>query len=105
MSAIRKLIAMGIAGFLLLAICEPLPAKAADDQPESKKVDEIFADLAKPGSPGCALAAARDGKLLISADEFQLEEGPKLKMMMKEGSVSGFLLDAGRTRGMLFEKR
>jgi hypothetical protein len=41
----------------------------------------------------------------ISADEFQLEEGPKLKIMMKEGSVSGFLLDAGRTRGMLFEKR
>ncbi|HWY44337.1 MAG TPA: serine hydrolase domain-containing protein [Candidatus Sulfotelmatobacter sp.] len=66
MSAIRKLIAMGIAGFLLLAICEPLPAKAADDQPESKKVDEVFADLAKPGSPGCALAAARDGKLLYA---------------------------------------
>ena len=29
-------------------------------------VDEIFADLAKPGSPGCSVAIARDGKLLYA---------------------------------------
>jgi len=66
MPAIRKLSAMSIAGFLLFTICEPPPAKAADDQGESKKADEIFADLTKSGSPGCALAAARDGKLLYA---------------------------------------
>jgi CubicO group peptidase (beta-lactamase class C family) len=27
-------------------------------------VDEVFGDLAKPGSPGCALAVARDGKII-----------------------------------------
>jgi hypothetical protein len=41
----------------------------------------------------------------ISADEFQLDKGLNLKMVMKERIVSGFMLDAGRTRGMLFEKR
>lgn len=66
MSAIRKLSAMTIAGLLLLTVSEVPPAKAADDQPESKKVDEIFADLTKPGSPGCALAATRNGKLLYA---------------------------------------
>jgi CubicO group peptidase (beta-lactamase class C family) len=29
-------------------------------------VDEVFADLAKPGSPGCAVAIARGGKLLYA---------------------------------------
>jgi CubicO group peptidase (beta-lactamase class C family) len=31
---------------------------------ESKAVDEIFSDLAVEGSPGCALAVARDGKTI-----------------------------------------
>jgi len=30
----------------------------------AKAADEVFADLTKPGSPGCALAAARDGKIV-----------------------------------------
>jgi CubicO group peptidase (beta-lactamase class C family) len=29
-------------------------------------VDEVFADVAKPGSPGCTAAIARDGKLLYA---------------------------------------
>jgi CubicO group peptidase (beta-lactamase class C family) len=29
-------------------------------------VDEVFADVAKPGSPGCTVAVARDGKLLYA---------------------------------------
>lgn len=38
------------------------PARAQDKK--GAAVDEIFADVAKPGSPGCALAVARDGKTL-----------------------------------------
>jgi CubicO group peptidase (beta-lactamase class C family) len=38
------------------------PAQAQDKK--GAAVDEIFADLAKPGSPGCALAVARNGKTL-----------------------------------------
>ena len=33
-------------------------------QKMARAADEIFADLNKPGSPGCALAAARDGKIV-----------------------------------------
>ncbi|HEY1470740.1 MAG TPA: serine hydrolase domain-containing protein [Candidatus Acidoferrum sp.] len=29
-------------------------------------VDEVFADVTKPGSPGCSVATARDGKLLYA---------------------------------------
>jgi CubicO group peptidase (beta-lactamase class C family) len=32
----------------------------------SAAVDEVFADVAKPGSPGCTVAVARDGKLLYA---------------------------------------
>jgi len=38
------------------------PAQAQDKK--GAAVDEIFADLAKPGSPGCAVAVARNGKTL-----------------------------------------
>src|SRR5262245_53902168 len=31
---------------------------------KSAAVDEVFSDLAKPGSPGCALAVARGGKII-----------------------------------------
>lgn len=37
--------------------------------PEDKKtaaVDEVFSDLAKPGSPGCALGIYRDGKIIYA---------------------------------------
>src|SRR5262245_55618396 len=37
-------------------------AQAQDKK--SAAVDEVFADLAKPGSPGCALAVARGGKII-----------------------------------------
>jgi CubicO group peptidase (beta-lactamase class C family) len=29
-------------------------------------VDEVFADVTKPGSPGCTVATARDGKMLYA---------------------------------------
>src|SRR5215510_7699964 len=31
---------------------------------KSAGVDEVFVDLAKPGSPGCALAVARGGRII-----------------------------------------
>ena len=34
------------------------------DEKAKAAVDEIFSDLTKPGSPGCALAVARDGKII-----------------------------------------
>jgi CubicO group peptidase (beta-lactamase class C family) len=52
--------------FVLAASSAGAPrAFAASDPQETKKVDEVFADLAKPGSPGCALAVARDGKIVF----------------------------------------
>jgi len=66
MSVARKIAATSLASFLLFAICDAPFAKAADEQQASKRVDEVFVDLTKPGSPGCALAAARDGKLLYA---------------------------------------
>ena len=40
----------------------------AQQSPEraAAAVDEVFADVATPGSPGCAVAVARDGKLLYA---------------------------------------
>ena len=39
---------------------EPAPAQ----DKKARAVDELFADLSKPGSPGCALAVGRDGKVV-----------------------------------------
>jgi hypothetical protein len=42
----------------------------------------------------------------VSDDEFQIRDlGVSLKMASSGGTITGFLLDAGRTRGMFFEKR
>lgn len=38
-------------------------AASAQEKPV-RAVDEVFADLSQPGSPGCALAVARDGKII-----------------------------------------
>src|SRR5882724_10686223 len=35
-------------------------------QPANPAVDVIFADLTKPGSPGCALGIYRDGKIIYA---------------------------------------
>ena len=52
--------------FTLLFALVPNPAFASDGPKESKDVDSVFADLTKPGSPGCALAVARDGKTIYA---------------------------------------
>jgi CubicO group peptidase (beta-lactamase class C family) len=47
---------------LLLGACGVFLASAADDKNETA-VNAVFADFAKAGSPGCALAVYRDGKI------------------------------------------
>src|SRR5580765_6579321 len=38
--------------------------RAQAQDTKAAAVDEVFADVAKPGSPGCALAVARGGKII-----------------------------------------
>ena len=51
--------ALSMAAILLAAA-----AAGAAQGPDPAEVDKVFADQTKPGSPGCALAVARNGKLL-----------------------------------------
>ncbi|HXN53909.1 MAG TPA: serine hydrolase domain-containing protein [Candidatus Acidoferrum sp.] len=39
---------------------------ATSDEKSAAAVDEVFSDLTKPGSPGCALAVYRDGKIVYA---------------------------------------
>jgi CubicO group peptidase (beta-lactamase class C family) len=39
---------------------------ATSDEKAAAAVDEVFSDLTKPGSPGCALAVYRDGKIIYA---------------------------------------
>ncbi len=64
MSASKRIYALSIAAFLLLSTMGAPRSGAANEPPEAKQVDAIFADLTKPGSPGCALAVARNGKII-----------------------------------------
>src|SRR5579859_4379518 len=61
----EKILAVS-ATLLLLSTVIPCRAYAADEPNEAKQVDAVFADLMKPGSPGCALAVARDGRTIYS---------------------------------------
>jgi CubicO group peptidase (beta-lactamase class C family) len=59
----KKICGALVAG--VLALAEPGGLGAADDK-KTAAVDEIFADLVKSGSPGCALGVYRDGKILYA---------------------------------------
>ena len=61
----RKVRSGSLAGVLVLAGPGGAIAHAADEM-KTAGVDEIFADLVKPGSPGCALGVYRDGKIIYS---------------------------------------
>ena len=55
----------------LTAICFLLSSvvaghAAVSDEKSAAAVDEVFSDLTKPGSPGCALAVYRDGKIIYA---------------------------------------
>jgi CubicO group peptidase (beta-lactamase class C family) len=54
-------------GFLACALALTGPGVAGGaDEKKSAAVDEVFADLVKPGSPGCALGVYREGKIIYS---------------------------------------
>src|SRR5258707_12238684 len=71
MAASERILAVYFAVVLIVSICVVPRALGANDPPEAKKVNEVFADVAKPGSPGCALAVARGGENI-----FQKGYGP-----------------------------
>jgi CubicO group peptidase (beta-lactamase class C family) len=55
----------------LTAICFLLSSvvaghAATSDEKSAAAVDEVFSDLTKPGSPGCALAVYRDGRIIYA---------------------------------------
>ncbi len=60
----KKLVAAFSILILPFATTASGQVKPADNATEAKAVDVVFSDLAKPGSPGCALAVSRDGKTL-----------------------------------------
>lgn len=66
-----RLAATALASLFCAALLYRTPAAprhvslaASRDGQLAAAIDEIFADLTKPGSPGCALGVARDGKVL-----------------------------------------
>src|SRR3989441_361773 len=54
-----------LAGLLIFMAASGRAASAAADK-KAAAVDEVFADLTKRGSPGCALGVYRDGKIIYS---------------------------------------
>src|SRR5882724_6476135 len=61
---LRKLLSGVATSALLLSQCGV--ARAAGAEQNTKAVDAVFSDLVKPGSPGCAMAVFRDGKIIYS---------------------------------------
>jgi CubicO group peptidase (beta-lactamase class C family) len=55
-----------ITAVLLLSSVAGLGYTAPSDEKSAAAVDEVFSDLTKPGSPGCALAVYRDGKIIYA---------------------------------------
>ncbi len=53
------------AGILTVNVVSAEKASSADEK-NTAAVDEIFADLAKPGSPGCALGVYRNGNIIYA---------------------------------------
>lgn len=61
----KKLKCRIVLSYLVIA-CLPAVARAQTTPPAHEAaVDEVFADFVKPGSPGCSVAVAKDGKLLF----------------------------------------
>jgi CubicO group peptidase (beta-lactamase class C family) len=62
MSALRRAGNGVTAWVLMLGMCSALQAKTAEDK-TTAAVDEVFTDYTKSGSPGCAVAVYRDGRV------------------------------------------
>ena len=65
MKAWRRACGVTIAASLLVSMCGGANANRPGQKTEAA-VDEIFEDLAKPGSPGCALGVYRDGQMIYA---------------------------------------
>ena len=61
----RRAVCPAFIAAILLVLSSPVRCDEKSDA-TAAAVDGVFADFAKPGSPGCSLAVARDGKLLYS---------------------------------------
>lgn len=64
--AIRRGVTSGLLTALLVFGAPRAGAAGVADDKKSAAVDEVFADLTKPGSPGCSLGVYRDGKILYA---------------------------------------
>src|SRR5690242_7619074 len=62
MSVARKVWSGIAAGALLSATCVAGTKERPDDK-TTAAVDEVFGDYARPGTPGCALAVFKDGRI------------------------------------------
>jgi CubicO group peptidase (beta-lactamase class C family) len=65
MTAWRRACCGIVASSFLLSACRTARGNDAD-QKATVAVDEVFDDLAKPGSPGCALGVYRDGQIIYA---------------------------------------
>ncbi|HTT33360.1 MAG TPA: serine hydrolase domain-containing protein [Methylomirabilota bacterium] len=65
MSLDRRILGSVLTALLVFADSSSSLASPGDDK-KAAAVDEVFADLSKPGSPGCALGVFRDGKIVYS---------------------------------------
>src|SRR3989475_6449846 len=63
---IWRRVTSGILAGLLIFMAASGPAASAAEDKKAAAVDEIFVDLTKAGSPGCALGVYRDGKIIYS---------------------------------------
>src|SRR5207245_1739484 len=63
---IWRRVTSGILAGLLIFMAASGPAASAAEDKKAAAVDEVFADLTKPGSPGCALGVYRNGKIIYS---------------------------------------
>src|SRR5579872_4749926 len=62
MGVLRRAGSCGVAGLLTLGTWNVPETRGAQDR-AAAAVDEVFADYTKPGSPGCAVAVYRNGKV------------------------------------------
>src|ERR1700676_1331987 len=64
MAALKKAPGRIIATLVLLGA--PAILAGTSDEKSAAAVDEVFSDLARPGSPGCALSVYREGKIVYA---------------------------------------
>ncbi len=65
MRGLRRVGSGVVAGLVVLGACSTPPAIRAQDK-TTAAVDEVFADYAKTGSPGCAVALYRNGRTIYT---------------------------------------